>query len=285
MTEQIGYLAEIFSSIQGEGGSVKGSCFGKRQIFVRFAGCNLSDGAFESDGCFWCDSKYAQEFEKESFFYETAPGSQKFHTMKNPIPIKKIVEILKTLITKDLHSISFTGGEPIVQYDYLLSLIKALRTYKINFPLYLETNGSIVLTDKQMKELAPNLKYCCCDIKDKSAKAASDEKWKQLVECELNTIEKLVLFGVLTFVKIVVTAETSLKDIKWIGERLSKIKYSNGEIIGVAIQPATFKIPNLKSNFSLTPSQLNEIFYTISESIPPESLTLSIQAHKFLNLL
>jgi len=37
-----GHLVEIFSSYQGEGGVVRGSCFGRRQIFIRFAGCNLN---------------------------------------------------------------------------------------------------------------------------------------------------------------------------------------------------------------------------------------------------
>ena len=64
-----GYIAEIFSSIQGEGGTVKGSCFGKRQIFIRFSGCNIASGAFKSTGCFWCDTSQAQLRETEYFNY------------------------------------------------------------------------------------------------------------------------------------------------------------------------------------------------------------------------
>ncbi len=61
-----GYLSELFSSIQGEGGTVRGSCFGKRQIFIRFAGCNLANRAFNSSGCFWCDSPTAQSLTPEN---------------------------------------------------------------------------------------------------------------------------------------------------------------------------------------------------------------------------
>ena len=57
------FLSEIFSSIQGEGGTLRGSCFGKRQIFIRFAGCNLAKGAYDTNGCFWCDSTLAQSFQ------------------------------------------------------------------------------------------------------------------------------------------------------------------------------------------------------------------------------
>ena len=72
-----GYLSEVFSSIQGEGGTVRGSCFGKRQIFVRFSGCNLAEGALGLTGCFWCDSPRAQKLKARRFEYEESPGSQK----------------------------------------------------------------------------------------------------------------------------------------------------------------------------------------------------------------
>ena len=60
-----GYLFEIFSSIQGEGGTVRGSCFGKRQVFIRFAGCNLANQGFNTSGCFWCDSRTSQNLKPE----------------------------------------------------------------------------------------------------------------------------------------------------------------------------------------------------------------------------
>ena len=46
-----GYLQEIFSSFQGEGAAIAGSCYGLRQIFLRFAGCPrqlLHDYAYSS---------------------------------------------------------------------------------------------------------------------------------------------------------------------------------------------------------------------------------------------
>ena len=72
-----GYLAEIFSSFQGEGGSVRGSCFGKRQIFIRFAGCDLR--------CLWCDSAEYRNPKYPECRVETVPGTWQFEKVKNPI--------------------------------------------------------------------------------------------------------------------------------------------------------------------------------------------------------
>ena len=116
-----GYISEIFSSIQGEGGSVEGSCFGKRQIFVRFSGCNLIEKKFGSEGCFWCDSPQARLKMPEKFQFEEIPGSQELLSEKNPVKISRIIDIIKRLITPGLHSISFTGGEPLYQIDLILT--------------------------------------------------------------------------------------------------------------------------------------------------------------------
>ncbi len=56
-------MAEVFNSWQGEGGSVEGSAFGRRQIFARFAGCDLY--------CAWCDSReYIDASRVSSWRYE-----------------------------------------------------------------------------------------------------------------------------------------------------------------------------------------------------------------------
>ncbi len=280
-----GCISEAFSSIQGEGGSVRGSCFGKKQIFVRLCGCNLAEGAFDSSGCFWCDSKSAQISNQPTFKYEEMPGSKNLLEGKNPVNIKALMEIVKNLITKDLHSIAFTGGEPLCQLDFILSLSNALINNNVIYPLFLETNGSVNLKESQFDSIAKRFKFCCCDIKDKSANATSLKKWKDLVKTELNFIKTTALLGVNTFAKIIVTAKTEIEDIKWISKSLSEIKHVNGEQVGLAIQPVTFSEKKFKDKYSVNLERLNQIFYATSEFIKPESLTLSVQIHKMLDLL
>jgi len=280
-----GYLSEIFSSIQGEGGTVRGSCFGKRQIFLRFSGCNLAEGEYGSKGCFWCDSIESQKFNVDYLKYEIIPNSEKFKQAKNPINSLNITEFIKALITPDLHSFSFTGGEPLCQLNFILNISKELKKCFPKIALYLETNGSILPNDEEIKEIAKLFQFCCCDIKDKSSRAASKEKWKNLVDTELEFINKMTLSNVDIFAKIVVTSHTEIQEIECICENLSRIKYPDGKGVGLAIQPAILEHKKDKIKLALSSKMLNSIFYHAAKYINPESLTLSIQIHKFLGVL
>ena len=280
-----GYLSEIFSSIQGEGGTVRGSCFGKRQIFIRLAGCNLANGAFNTSGCFWCDSPIAKKLKPEKYKYESIPGSQMLESSNNPVDSDKLIEIIRDLFTPDLHSISFTGGEPLHQVDFLVQTAEKMKDSSIKYPLYLETNGSIRPNESQISKISELFGYCCCDIKDRYSKAADTDQWKNLVEIELDLIEILVNQGIDTFAKIIVTNETEIGDIKWISRELSEIKYPDGQVVGLAIQPAFFDITDLIAKYNISNDHLNNIFYAAAKFLDPNCISLSIQAHKFLNLL
>ncbi len=279
------YISEIFSSFQGEGGTVRGSCFGKRQIFIRFFGCNLFMGDYGSSGCYWCDSPHSQAPQQEHFQYELYPNSQVIKKGKNPIDLPCIIKIICNLITPDLHSISFTGGEPLYQKDFLLALSETLNRKGLKYPLYLETNGSIKLDDKMIKNLAPYFTYCCCDIKDKSSKAASNEMHDELIRMELDFLKKFVALGVNTFAKLVITSQTEIKEVEYISKQLAKIRYSDGHVIGLALQPVTLINRNLEKRKEISLEHLHNLFQAAAAFIPADSLTLSIQAHKYLNLL
>jgi len=280
-----GYLSELFSSIQGEGGTVRGSCFGKRQIFIRFAGCNLANRAFNSSGCFWCDTPNAQSLTPKNFKYEDAPGSQMLKNRTNPVNPSQVIQIINDLITPDLHSISITGGEPLHQLNFLIQFAKAIKDADINYPLYLETNGSIRPNSDQIEEISQLFDYCCCDIKDRFSKAADIDQWKNLIDIELGFIEILAKKGLDVFAKIIVTNETEIGDLKYISKTLSEIKFNDGKSVGLAIQPAFFAITELIAKYNTSNDHLNNLFYAAAKYLKPESLSLSIQAHKFLNLL
>ena len=101
-------INEIFSSFQGEG-----KLIGRRQVFVRFSGCNLE--------CSYCDTPLSKNPDYGDLF----STEELFNSIDN-------------LITPDFHSISFTGGEPLLHADFIKEFLE-----EYNFNCLLETNGSL----------------------------------------------------------------------------------------------------------------------------------------------
>lgn len=141
-----GNLLEVFSSIQGEGILV-----GVRQVFVRLSGCNLD--------CAYCDTPFAPQPDCR---IEDAPGSGNFRSLPNPVPLETLYAILfgwREELPGVHHSISFTGGEPLVQGETLAEWLPALRRI---FPIYLETNGTL---PEALEPLVPHLDMIAMDLK------------------------------------------------------------------------------------------------------------------------
>ena len=101
-------IIEIFSSFQGEG-----TLIGQRQIFVRFAGCNLN--------CSYCDTKNSI--------------SKKKGILMTPA---QVVSKIESILTPDCQTISFTGGEPSLYPEFINEVSKLT-----NLDIMLETNGTL----------------------------------------------------------------------------------------------------------------------------------------------
>lgn len=85
---------EVFSSIQGEGLLV-----GKRQIFIRFAGCNLN--------CSYCDTPESRD---------PSCGEE--------LSADQLQGMVENLVTPDFHSLSITGGEPLLYPDFIREFLE-----------------------------------------------------------------------------------------------------------------------------------------------------------------
>ena len=129
-----GRIAEVFDSIQGEG-----LYLGEKQIFVRFYGCNLE--------CRFCDTKLKSfmEYEPEELFRELKLYQDKYH------------------------SVSFTGGEPLLQKDFLKEMLKMTR--KDNFRNYLETNGVLY---EELEDVIDYVDIVAMDLKLPSSTGLGD---------------------------------------------------------------------------------------------------------------
>ena len=123
-------VSEVFSAIQGEGAHV-----GRRQVFLRLAGCNIR--------CTYCDQPEALELRPGPCRVELTPGRRDWQTLASPLPAPAVVRAVERLYrAAPHHSVSVTGGEPLAQSGRLAGLLPLLaaRGHRI----HLETNGTLV---------------------------------------------------------------------------------------------------------------------------------------------
>ena len=129
---KIAKIAEIFDSIQGEGPYI-----GYRQLFIRFCGCNLL--------CDYCDTEFDRGEE-----YSVA----------------QLINKIKEFNPEVFHSVSLTGGEPLIHYEFLKELLPEIK--KLNLKIYLETNGTL---PKSLENIIDYVDIISMDFKlDSSAK-------------------------------------------------------------------------------------------------------------------
>ncbi len=112
-------VSEIFYSIQGEG-----IFCGVRQLFIRFSGCNLS--------CWYCDTEYNVK----------CVDHVNRREVNNPVEPKYIQNVIDS--SERIHSVSFTGGEPLMYADFISKLEKT-RLF------YLESNMTLPEKAKLLK--------------------------------------------------------------------------------------------------------------------------------------
>ena len=203
-----GNIEEIFDSVQAEGPFA-----GIRQVFIRFAGCNLS--------CAFCDTPQAKKPVATCRFEIKSAGGQ-FEYLPNPLSVEEVREAIGRLWKQGYHSISITGGEPLVQADFLLQLLPALRND--GHEIYLETNATY---PEQMQTISRYVSYVAADIKISSCSGEPNRFDENVKFLEASGSSYL-------FVKIVVTDRVDE------GEFLEAVRLASkaGDVRCVVIQPA-----------------------------------------------
>jgi organic radical activating enzyme len=165
-------IVEIFRSIQGEGKYV-----GAPQVFVRFFKCNMH--------CVWCDTPTS-----------IGDGKREYKELSLKDAMTQV-----NALGENAHSVSITGGEPLLQKDFLKVFCHALR--RQGKKIYLDTNGTL---PNALKEIIKDVDIIAMDIKLPSS-TLQNAFWAEHKEFLKVAARKEV------FVKVVVSTNTHLGEI------------------------------------------------------------------------
>lgn len=215
MSDQV-FISEIFSSIQGEG-----MLAGRRQIFVRLMECNLD--------CLYCDTNFAKS---NICRLETAPGSATFKELPLPQPMQAVSAIIKdwnVQLPGGHHSVSFTGGEPLLYADALAQWLPEIRK---SLPIHLETNGTMHIALRSVK---PHLDYISMDMKLPSTAGCTEHLW------DLHALFLREAHGANISVKVVVGDVTSDSEIRQVCDVIASVDAR----LPLFLQPITIKDGNI----------------------------------------
>ncbi len=219
-------IAEIFESVQGEG-----LYLGEKQIFVRFFNCNLS--------CRYCDTKPDRfmEYEPRELFEEIKLYRDKYH------------------------SVSFTGGEPLLHKDFLKEILEL--TSEHGHRHYLETNGTLFF---ELEEVIDRIDIVAMDLKFPSSSgmgnlwnmhrkflkvAVKKEVFLKAIICqatlEEDLMEALGLIREVSPSSVLVLQPNSYENQLVLGEKLSRFKeIASQNKVTTCVIPQIHKIMGLR---------------------------------------
>lgn len=219
-------IIEIFSSIQGEGPYI-----GVKQLFIRFCGCNLE--------CEYCDTNSVGEYS------EFTP--------------QELVENIQDFNLRTVHSISLTGGEPLLWADFLQEFLPL-----IDNKIYLETNSTL---KNNLEKIIDYVDVISADIKLPSASgiegsfAIHDEFFKTAKIYDKEIFAKIVF------------DENILDD-----EIAHCLKLAEKYNLLLILQPKT-----VEGKIPIGPDKILEIFNKFLDNYP--NVRLIPQVHKFLGVM
>ncbi len=252
-------LIEVFSAIQGEGLNV-----GTRQIFIRFAGCDLR--------CHFCDSAHTWSA-PPTCQVERSPGLRDFETHSNPVSLPVLLQWVERQNLPRLHdSISLTGGEPLLHAPFLVEFLPQLR-HLTRLPIYLETGGHRPLG---LAMILPYLDSVGMDFKLPSV--SGETRWKEhadfLQRCQQASVE--------VFVKVIISSMTAPSELEHVSELVAAVSPQ----IPVFLQPVTPLEPSQKlekNPQTPTPAQVLAWQAQMKEKI--KQVRVVPQTHKMIKQL
>jgi len=216
------YIKDIFFSYQGEGPWV-----GYPQIFLRLYGCNIH--------CAYCDEP-------------------DFAHQRETVTPEQVMARLSPLLEKKPHSISVTGGEPLLQVDALKELIPLFP-----IPAYLETNGTL---PRHLESVVDLFTYFSVDYKP-----GFDREFMEFMSILANRPN--------VYVKWVLTPDFPIMDLK----KLVKTVESVAKNLPFVIQPVT-PFGTIKRGASV--AEIDRAFQFAKQALP--DVRVIPQTHKYMGV-
>lgn len=217
------FINEIFESIQGEAFYI-----GFNQLFIRFTSCNLQ--------CKYCDTKFSAN-KKEYSLNDLLKEVEKYN---------------------NVHSISLTGGEPLLEVDFLSEFLKL-----VDKKIYLETNGTLY---NNLEKIIDDVDIISMDIKLPSCSGNDDlfDVHEKFIQVAIDNNKEI-------FIKVVFDENITDEEIE------KTINLAQKDNLPLILQPKMDgDVLNIKSDF------INKIFYKFVSVYP--NVRLIPQVHKFLNV-
>lgn len=127
---KLGEGPEIFHTIQGEGVSA-----GCPAVFIRASRCNLH--------CVWCDTDHTWNFEGTPWPHEkdAIPGYSKHRKSDVTFEIEP-AEAARRILAFGCSRVVITGGEPLLQENDFLEMIRLIRDERPDCVFEVETNAT-----------------------------------------------------------------------------------------------------------------------------------------------
>lgn len=245
-----GNVSELFVSFQGEGLHA-----GRRQLFVRLGGCPLR--------CRYCDTPDSLV----PVLSCRVIGPDGVQVRPNPLSAIDLDRDVRGLAAASppLHAIALTGGEPLMQADFVVEWLGAR---PLPWPVLLETAG---IYPDRLARVLPFVAIVSLDFKCPS-NTGEKARWDEHEAC----VRAAVAAGCELYVKMPVDEATDPDEV------------ARGAVLMAALAPAatlflTPLTPPNRSTFSIGASYLERLHATASAR--HSDVRVLPQLHKVLGIL
>jgi len=210
-------VTEVFSAIQGEALLV-----GERQVFVRLTGCNIR--------CTYCDQPEALDRVPGPCRIESTAGRRDWSVRDSPLPIEGVVDAVGALWDQvPHHSVSLTGGEPLMQGARVERLVRRLSAN--GWPVMLETNGTLVAA---LRRVASHVAYVSMDLK-----LASVDGQQVAPETQDRFLAAALDSGAAVWAKVVLGPDVDPGELEAAVARVAAASAGRARPVEVFLQPLT----------------------------------------------